>query len=159
MSERHAAGKVSVSERAILPSVFIMYDKTGNPRCQARQGERRAMGRMHHAAKLQEWETRIRECRSSGKAVTEWCRENGISAKTYYRWERNFLAEATKALTLPAGNAKLVRIELGNLPTEERGLPALSGIRLQHGATSIELPAGTAPEAVAALVAALNRHA
>ena len=114
---------------------------------------------LHHAAKLQEWEARTRDCRSSGKTVTEWCLENGISAKTYYRWEQNSLAEATKALTLPVGNAHLVRIELGNLPTEERSLPALSGIRLQHGATSIELPAGTAPEAVAALVATLNRHA
>ena len=114
---------------------------------------------LHHAAKLQEWEARIRDCRSSGQTVTKWCQEHGICEKTYYRWERNYLTEATKALTVPSGNVPLVRIRQEDLQAGEPALPALTGIRLQHGATSIELPAGTAPEAVAALVAALNRHA
>lgn len=114
---------------------------------------------LHQAAKLQEWEGRIRECRSSGKTVGGWCREHGINAKTYYRWERIYLAEATKALAQPAGTAPLVRIEPERLPAGCPDRSPLTGIRLQHGATSIELPMGTDAEAVVALVAALNRHA
>ena len=114
---------------------------------------------LNHAAKLQEWEARIRDCRSSGQSVNVWCQEHDISAKTYYRWERSYLAEATRVLTQSAGTASLVRVEPELLSAEAPSLPGLPGIRLQHCATSIELPAGTAPEAVAALVAALNRHA
>ena len=114
---------------------------------------------LRHEAKLREWEARIRDCRSSGQTVTKWCQEHGICEKTYYRWERNYFTEATKALTVSAGNAPLIRIEPERLPAGDLERPVLNGIRLQHGATSIELPTGTTPEAVAALVAALNRHA
>ena len=41
-----------------------------------------------HQGKLQEWQERIIECRSSGKPVKVWCQEQGVSATTYYRWER-----------------------------------------------------------------------
>lgn len=51
-----------------------------------------------HTARLTEWQERIRACRSSGKNVTTWCAENGISPKTYYRWERTCLGEAAKRL-------------------------------------------------------------
>lgn len=49
---------------------------------------------MKHEARLIEWEERIAACRSSGAGVSRWCREQGISAKTYYRWEREVLAKA-----------------------------------------------------------------
>jgi len=113
---------------------------------------------LHHAAKLKEWEAKIRDCRSSGQTVTGWCQDHGIKPKTYYRWERSYLAEATKALTKPVEPTPLVRIDPEYLPVDKPGQIALTGIRLLHGATSIELPATTDPEAVAALVAALNRH-
>ena len=41
-----------------------------------------------HQGKLREWQERIIECRSSGKPVKVWCQEQGVSATTYYRWER-----------------------------------------------------------------------
>ena len=34
--------------------------------------------------RLQEWEQLIEEQRSSGLSVQEWCRQNGIAAKTFY---------------------------------------------------------------------------
>ena len=34
--------------------------------------------------RLAVWTQRISECRSSGKGVKHWCRENDISEKTYY---------------------------------------------------------------------------
>ena len=35
-----------------------------------------------------QWTERIAACRSSGMAVKDWCRENGVSPGTYYRWQR-----------------------------------------------------------------------
>lgn len=43
-----------------------------------------------------EWIRRIQDCRESGKAVAVWCRESGISPKTYYyhlRKTRELLCE------------------------------------------------------------------
>ena len=34
--------------------------------------------------RLQEWEQQIEEQKTSGLSVQEWCRQNGIAAKTYY---------------------------------------------------------------------------
>ena len=41
-----------------------------------------------HAVMLQEWSTKIAECRSSGMSVKDWCAEQGITIKTYYYWEK-----------------------------------------------------------------------
>ena len=49
---------------------------------------------LKHRAKLQEWAAQIQNCRSSGLPVRAWCRQEGINATTYYRWEREFLALA-----------------------------------------------------------------
>ena len=34
-------------------------------------------------------------CRSSGKPVKTWCEENGIIVKSFYRWERLYMAESS----------------------------------------------------------------
>lgn len=38
--------------------------------------------------KLSEWAERVSECRNSGQSVKTWCRENGVSEQTYYKWQR-----------------------------------------------------------------------
>ena len=43
---------------------------------------------LNAAQRVQLWAERIAECRSSGKGVRAWCRENEISEKTYYYWQR-----------------------------------------------------------------------
>lgn len=47
---------------------------------------------LKHRVRLQEWTVAIQECRSSGLTVKQWCRNRGIAATTYYRWERELLA-------------------------------------------------------------------
>ena len=42
------------------------------------------------------WAGRISECRSSGRNVKAWCRENGVCEQTYYKWQRR-LFEMVKA--------------------------------------------------------------
>ena len=49
---------------------------------------------LKHQARLQEWGAAIKECRSSGQSVREWCRQQGITPTTYYRWEREVLSVA-----------------------------------------------------------------
>ena len=38
--------------------------------------------------RVQIWAERIAECRGSGLSVREWCRDNEISEKTYYYWQK-----------------------------------------------------------------------
>ena len=121
-----------------------------------------------HAAKLSEWSERIRACRSSGKQVKTWCEENGINVKSYYRWERLYIAEASMQMQLPAGQGleagELVRIEPEELPAartsvQEREIDkpyGVQGIILRHGGVELELPEGMAIEQVAELVKALS---
>jgi len=39
-----------------------------------------------HEAKLQEWAEKIRDCRSSGETVKDWCASHSVTLKTYYHW-------------------------------------------------------------------------
>ena len=55
-----------------------------------------------HQAKLEEWQYRIMACRSSGMSVTEWCAQEGVNSKTYYRWEREVLGLLTAQRMTPA---------------------------------------------------------
>ena len=52
---------------------------------------------LKHHAKQQEWAAQIQNCRSSGLPVRAWCRQEGINASTYYRWERELLTAANQA--------------------------------------------------------------
>ena len=119
-----------------------------------------------HAAKLSEWSERIRSCRSSGVPVKSWCEENGISVKSYYRWERLYIAEAGMQMQLSARQeaeaGALVRIVPEKLPVARASLQGkessesygVQGIILRHG--GVELPEGMAIGRIAELVKALS---
>ena len=55
-----------------------------------------------HQAKLLEWKDRVTDCRSSGMSVKEWCKENGCSPKTYYRWEQEILGKVRQIAKAPS---------------------------------------------------------
>ena len=44
--------------------------------------------KLNHQQKAVQWGERIASCRSSGRTVRQWCSENGISAGSYYKWQR-----------------------------------------------------------------------
>ena len=115
---------------------------------------------MKHAALLQEWSSKIAECRSSGMSVRAWCAEQGIPIKTYYYWEKRFVTEATQHLSLPAPTqaGPLMRVNPDALLSGDVNAIG-SGITICHGESTITLPAGSSAESVADLVKALNRHA
>ena len=109
---------------------------------------------------LRDWSARIAECRNSGKAVKEWCAEQGISVQTYYRWEKRFVEKATQQLSLPAPtqDGMLMQVNPDALPSGDAA-DIGSGVTIHHGESIIMLPAGSSMEAIANLVKALNRHA
>ena len=121
-----------------------------------------------HAAKLSEWEERILACRSSGIPVKIWCEENNISIKSYYRWERLYMAEASSRVgnvtQLPEGPGQLVRIEPDQLPDKEGAITPVTEaeaasnerITLRYGSMSVEIPAGVKITEIAALMKALE---
>ena len=108
---------------------------------------------------LREWSARIAECRNSGKAVKEWCAEQGISVQTYYRWEKRFVEKATQQLSLPAPTQAglLMQVNPDAMPGSNVA-DIGTGVTIRHGESVITLPAGSSAEAVADLVKALNRH-
>ncbi len=114
------------------------------------------IGEVRSAAMLPEWQRRICECRNSGQPVKKWCEDHHISVKTYYRWERLCIAQATSK-TEESSALNLVRIQPEVLPTAE----IASSVMLQHitirsGDVSIELANGASADQIAQLVKALN---
>jgi len=57
---------------------------------------------LKQAALLQEWSTKIAECRSSGMSVRAWCNEQDIPIKTYYYFGKHFNTETTQQFSFPA---------------------------------------------------------
>lgn len=118
-----------------------------------------------HAAKMSEWGEHIRACRSSGKPVSVWCKENNINVKSYYRWERLYIAQATAQMSeAPVLQTGLVRIEPERLP---EAVPALMdanmhhrssthGIILKYGSAELELPQDTPVYKITELLRALK---
>lgn len=58
------------------------------------------MGQGLQAVNYQEnmavWVARIKACRASDMTVGQWCKENGVSTPTFYRWQRRIFEIATK---------------------------------------------------------------
>ena len=48
----------------------------------------RELQTLNQQNKLAIWAERVTECRNSGLKVKDWCKENGISEQTYYRWQK-----------------------------------------------------------------------
>ncbi len=88
---------------------------------------------IQNAQKTPIWKQRIIECRSSGKGVKEWCKEQGLDFTTYYRWEKRILTSLIPSedfLALPAPDQPtvtptptrqntIVKVELAPDPEEQ----------------------------------------
>lgn len=60
---------------------------------------------------LQGWAAQIKECKQSGQTVKQWCKENGISLKTYYNHLKRVREEMLETIeskkALPVGDTSL----------------------------------------------------
>lgn len=52
------------------------------------------MDQSTHEIRTQQWAEMIRQCNASGLTRKEWCRQNGISTKTFYYRQKQIRNEA-----------------------------------------------------------------
>ena len=46
------------------------------------------MDKITHQARVEQWTNIINECLASGMTKTAWCKQNGISDKAFFYWQR-----------------------------------------------------------------------
>ena len=84
--------------------------------------------------RLQEWKERIRECRTSGLSVSEWCKRNDIGVKRYYYWHRKlWKRELRKIEQAERENEPLQFAQIDIQPTKGRE------IRIERNGWSLEI--------------------
>lgn len=52
------------------------------------------MDKITHQVRCEQWTKIIKECLASGMNKTAWCREHGISDKSFFYWQRRLREEA-----------------------------------------------------------------
>ena len=108
---------------------------------------------LKHEAKKQEWSMSIQECRGSGLSVRAWCRQEGINAATYYRWERELLALAE---TEPCSSVSAVRFAELPAPKQVSRNVAERSATLHIGNASLDIYPGCDTEQLKMLVELLR---
>lgn len=103
---------------------------------------------LKHQAKLTEWAEKVRACRSSGQTVAGWCREQGISSKTYYNWEREVLWLAEKERGGGVQESGIVALRVVNESEEKIGTAA----RIHVGEVTIEIEKGADAGTIRAII-------
>ena len=93
--------------------------------------------------RAQNWAMVIQECGNSGLSNREFCRQRGISAKTYYYWLRKLRSQMAETVA-----PQLVPLE----PVAE--LDDL--LQIQYRGAELKLPAGVDMDAVAAILRSLQ---
>ena len=108
---------------------------------------------LKHQARLQSWAEAIRDCRSSGLSVKQWCREREITTATYYRWERELLAVANTEINT-AKDAAITFVELPTAQQQRNVSERAATIRL--GSVSIEIYNEVSPELLKVMLSTLQ---
>lgn len=93
--------------------------------------------------RMETWAALLQECSASGLSNREFCRQRGISEKSFYYWLRKLRHQAAEAV-----GTHLVKLD--PTPTEEDALT----IRY-HGA-ELRLPSKVDMDAVAALLRSIQ---
>ena len=95
--------------------------------------------------RTQNWAMVIQECSNSGLSNREFCRQRGISEKTYYYWLRKLRTQMAEV-----AGPQLVQLEPA---------PALAQddvLQIQYRGAELKLPTGVDMDAVTALLRSLQ---
>ena len=107
------------------------------------------IGSIKKELRHEKWQEMYETYLSSGKNVTEWCAENGISKKTfYYR-----LRQLRKDVIETGERHEIVPI---TAVTEQKNITTDSSIKIQGSGISIELPMEISPEILSAAISGLR---
>lgn len=107
------------------------------------------MDKITHKVRCEQWTNIIKECLASGMPKTTWCREHGISDKSFFYWQRilreeaylttleNTLTPAVKEHSVPT-TTDFVEIKM-----TDQTSPSASSFKpdviIRRGAVSIEI--------------------
>lgn len=96
------------------------------------------MEKITHEVRCQQWKKIISECLASGLSKTEWCRQNGISDKSFFYWQKILRREMYETSTSTA------------LIPKETHAPAIPFVelKLDSPAHDTQLTSGFHPDAV-----------
>lgn len=107
--------------------------------------------------------TLIMECRQSGLSDYQWCQEHDINPGTFYNWVKRHRqkacsqipeSSARKEEPVPVPRQEVIRVEPGQLPTDQPDHPAPAG--LLHHATPETSPGVLEVELNGAVLRATN---
>ena len=113
------------------------------------------------------WEDRIKACRASGMSIDQWCAENDISRKTYYRWEKLCIARALQSRQGSAAEARnenaMIKIDPMMLSNKKEVsdypiFTAPAELVIHCGCVSLDISPQMPVARIAKLVSALNSH-
>ena len=93
--------------------------------------------------RAQNWAMVIRECNSSGLSNREFCRQRGISEKSYYYWLRKLRSQMAETAV-----PQLVQLDPTPLQNDM--------LQIQYRGAELKLPAGVDMDAVAALLRSIQ---
>ena len=93
--------------------------------------------------RMENWSALIQECRASGLSNREFCRQHGISEKSFYYWLRKLRDQAAEA-----SKSHLIKLEL--TLTEEDVL------HIRYRGAELRLPSGVDMDTVAALLRSIQ---
>ena len=93
--------------------------------------------------RAQNWAMVIQECSNSGLSNREFCRQRGISEKTYYYWLRKLRSQMAEAT-----GPQLVQLDHAPAPDDM--------LQIQYRGAELKLPAGVDMDTVAALLRSLQ---
>ena len=93
--------------------------------------------------RAQQWAMVVQECAASGLSNREFCRQHGISEKSFYYWKRTLRTQIIEAAA-----PKLVPLQ----PSPE----SEDMLQIQYRGAELKLPTGVDMDAVAALLRSLQ---
>ena len=93
--------------------------------------------------RAQTWAMLIQECNNSGLTKREFCRQRGISEKSYYYWLRKFRSQMAETAV-----PQLVQLEPAPFQDDM--------LQIQYRGAELKLPAGVDMDAVAALLRSIQ---
>ena len=93
--------------------------------------------------RAQQWAIVVQECRSSGMTNREYCRQRGISEKSFYYWLRKFRGQMAEA-----AGPQIVQLESPVISTDM--------LQIQYRGAELRLPAGVDMDAVSALLRSIQ---
>ena len=103
---------------------------------------------LNAAQRVEIWAERIAECRGSGLSVREWCRDNEISEKTYYYWQKKLYQQMISAAE---------EVSFAEVPREvQTGRCAKVTARISMPGASVEVYSGADAETVRAIIEAMR---